>query len=459
MDLAWLRMDHPRHPMTIVGLWRLAPALELAVLRQRVQQRVLPHPRFRQRTAHGAQGWVWEADPAFDLARHVVVEPLGRRRGETVDAALQRLLGALISRPLDPRYPRWQFHLIADERAHEQAHRAGDEGLALVLRVSHALADGMALIPVLQGLADGVASAPLAPPDPAGGPGPSAASQRAGLGAFGAQAGAEVDAFELPQGLLEDAAALALMPDDAATPLKGRASGDKRVAWTAPWPLDEVKGLGRALGCSVNDVLVACVAEALAQELHARGHAPAGRVRALVPVNLRPPGDAAPQGNHFGLAPVLLPVAAGDPIARLQAVAAELQRLKAGYQPALSLALLHAGGWLHPAGQDALLGSFMRKSTLVLTNVPGSPQALELGGSRIREALFWVPTAGDIGLGISVMSQGGQVQFGVAADAAVCPDPQALADRLRPAFEALLHLALMLPWTPDEGRAAVILRP
>ena len=64
--------------------------------------------------------------------------------------------------------------------------------------------------------------------------------------------------------------------------------------------------------------------------------------------------------------------------------------------------------------------------------------------------MFWVPQSGDIGVGVSILSYGGGVQFGLITDAALCPDPEAIIERFAPEFEKLLLLALMMPWArPD----------
>jgi len=60
--------------------------------------------------------------------------------------------------------------------------------------------------------------------------------------------------------------------------------------------------------------------------------------------------------------------------------------------------------------------------------------------------MFWVPASGDVGVGVSLLSYRGGVQFSLVSDAALCPDPQAIADRFKPEFEQLLWLSLMLPW-------------
>ena len=91
-----------------------------------------------------------------------------------------------------------------------------------------------------------------------------------------------------------NAAALALMPDDSKTRLKGKPGTAKRVAWCQPIPLDEVKAVGKALNCSVNDVLLSCVAGAIGEYLKSLGDDMTGQeIRAMIPVNLRPIEQAA----------------------------------------------------------------------------------------------------------------------------------------------------------------------
>ena len=98
--------------------------------------------------------------------------------------------------------------------------------------------------------------------------------------------------------VLTDGAALALMPDDSPTRLKGKSGGIKKVAWCQPIPLDEVKAVGKALNCSVNDVLLSCVAGAIGGYLKSQGDDVAGQeIRAMVPVNLRPHGTSAQAGQ------------------------------------------------------------------------------------------------------------------------------------------------------------------
>ncbi|HEX5783198.1 MAG TPA: WS/DGAT domain-containing protein, partial [Burkholderiaceae bacterium] len=95
--------------------------------------------------------------------------------------------------------------------------------------------------------------------------------------------------------------------------------------------------------------------------------------------------------------------------------------------------------------QEAMLNLFSRKTTAVMTNVPGPAEKLKFCGSTLEQVMFWVPQSGDIGVGVSILSYGGGVQFGLITDTAMCPNPQEIIDRFAPQFEQLLWLSLMLP--------------
>lgn len=470
VDTAWLRMDSPTNLMMIVGVWILRPGITLPDLQARVRERLLPYRRFVQTACEDATGAHWLDDPDFQLERHVCAQPLPRRRGQSEQDALQAHVATRATQPLDPRHPLWQFELVE--------HYQG--GSALIARIHHCIADGIALIGVMMSLVDGgAAPPPRKRPD---------ATERTGLDAaedwladtlvrpFGDLAARALDlagggaarslaALAAPQQslsggidqaldiarlggqLASDLAALALMPDDAHTRLKGQPVGRKRVAWCAPLPLDDVKAVGKGLNCSVNDVLLSCVAGAIGHYLRQQGDDTAGHeIRAMVPINLRPLDEAWKLGNRFGLVPLVLPIGITNPIERVYAVRARMNELKGSLQPLLTFGLLSVAGLLIKPAQDALLALFGRKTTAVMTNVPGPATKLRFCGATLEQTLFWVPQTGTVGLGVSILSYGGGVQFGLIADEALCPDPQAIIDAFEPAFAQLLTVTLMLPW-------------
>jgi diacylglycerol O-acyltransferase len=460
VDTAWLRMDNDVNLMMIVGVWLLQPALDYEQLCQRVAARLLRYGRFKQTVVQDAVGAQWVDDETFDIHHHVVREKLARRKGQSERAALQALCGKLATQPLDPARPLWQFHLIEDYEG----------GSALIVRIHHCIGDGIALISVALSITDGGNDPPERKKRTASEPNgdwladsviqPLTDIAVKALGMTGQGVARSVEALSQPQQLLGsvemarvgyqvmgDVAALALMPDDSPTRLKGLPAGDKRVAWNEPLPLDAVKTISKGLNCSINDVLLSCVAGAIGQYLRERGDDPTGQeIRAMVPVNLRPLDQAWQLGNKFGLAPLQLPIGIHNPIERVYAVRQRMSELKGSYQPLLAFAVLAIAGLMIKPVQDAILNLFAKKATAVMTNVPGPQQPLTFCGSTIRQTMFWVPASGHIGVGVSILSYAGGVQFGLITDSALCPDPQAIIERFQPEFDKLLLVTLMLPW-------------
>ncbi len=471
VDTAWLRMDNDVNLMMIVGVWLLQPGVSHAALCERVQDKLLKYGRFRQKVVQDAMGALWVDDDSFDLSRHVLQEKLPRKKGQSQREALQARAGELAMTPLDPDRPLWQFHLVD--------HYEG--GSALIARVHHCIGDGIALISVMMSITDGGTDPPARRRREPAKPKPTAEAEEhdwlsdavlkpltdltvKAIGMYGGGVAKSMqmlatapqdpllgtlDMARMGYQVVSDVAALAVMPDDARTSLKGKPVGRKCVAWSEPMPLDTVKAVGKALGCSINDVLLACAAGAIGQYLRERGEDPTGQeIRAMVPVNLRPLSEAWKLGNRFGLAPLVLPIGIENPVERVYAVRRRMSELKGSYQPLLAFAVLAVAGLLIKPAQDALLGLFAKKATAVMTNVPGPAQPLKFCGSTLRQTMFWVPASGDIGLGVSILTYGGGVQFGLISDAALCPQPQKIIDDFQPEFERLLLLAMMLPWEP-----------
>ncbi|MEY4584966.1 MAG: hypothetical protein RJB10_1463 [Pseudomonadota bacterium] len=474
VDTAWLRMDSASNLMMIVGVWTLKPQVSYDALSERVESTLLKFRRFKQRVVEDSAGATWVDDKSFDISKHIVVEKLPKvdKHKEIIgqeQSALQDRVAELAMQPLDPRRPLWQLHLIEDY----------DGGSVLIVRIHHCIADGIALIAVSMSMVDG---------------GPKPPERKAKVEKRGGLEGAEdwiagtliksltqlavktlgktgdgfsnslemladpkqgmsntanntVHMAKIAYQLASDAAALVLMPDDSPTRLKGTPGTTKKVAWCQPIPLDEVKAVGKALNCSLNDVLLSCVAGAIGEYLRALGDDTSGQeIRAMVPVNLRPLDQAHKLGNNFGLAPLVLPIGVENPIERVYEVRRRMGALKGSMQPLLAFGMLAVAGTLVKPAQEALLSLFSKKTTAVMTNVPGPKEKLKFCGSTLEQSLFWVPQSGSVGLGVSILSYGGGVQFGIISDATLCPDPQKIIDEFEPEFAKLSIVTLMLPW-------------
>ena len=459
VDTAWLRMDTPGNLMMICGVLLLERRITRARLAALLDRRFLRFARFRQRPVEESGANAWQDHAGFDLDAHIVEVdlPAPARQRE-----LQKLVSRLAGTPLDASRPLWQFHIV----------RNYSTGSALIVRIHHCYADGIALIQVMLSMTDASPTGPPAlpmrarhtssgddhaetPPAPID----NAVQTASRIAATLVRKGVELwtnpqEAVALAAkgtALTREIATLALMRQDSNTSLKGVPTGSKCVAWADALSLDEVKAIGRALHASVNDVVLACAAGAFAAFLNQQGAALDGvTVRVLVPVNLRPAHEAHRLGNEFGLVFVDLPVHVANPVARLLAIRANMQALKGSMQPVLSMGLLAAMGAGPRALQDVLLQALARNATAVMTNVPGPQQRLYLAGSAIESLMFWVPQAGNIGVGASIISYDGKIQFGVVTDRAISSRPQAIARGFGQAFEALVLTTLMSPW-PEQG--------
>ena len=461
VDTAWLRMEHPTNLMMIVGVMMFERKLVLRDLRRIIEARFLAYRRFRQRAVQDASGAWWEDDPEFAIAHHVQRVKLPGKAGKE---ELEELVSDLASTPLDFDRPLWQFHLVDNY--------AG--GSALIQRIHHCYADGIALVQVMLSLTheDAAGSLELPPEEietggdveadfwerimkPVAGALGNAAQLGKGLLEQGRglagnpqlAAGAMQAVARKGAGFAGEVARLATMGPDTLTRFKGPLGTRKRAAWAEPLALDEVKAVGKALGCSINDVLLSMAAGALRDYLEDKGDAVGGvGIRAIVPVNLRPRGGGHSLGNHFGLVFLELPLGMQHPLERLYEVRRRMLALKGSYQPVIALGLLSAVGYGPRVLQEQVTALLSSSASAVMTNVPGPQKPRYLAGKRITELEFWVPQSGGIGMGVSILSYDGRIHFGVITDAGLVPDPDDIVNRFAGEFDQLMWITLMSPW-------------
>ncbi len=446
VDAAWWHMSRPHNPMVIVGMLELRSAPTLDALRELVAARLLGHRRFRQRPVCDADGDHWERDPRFRIERHVVGHRLAA--GQSV----QDWIGALCLEALPPAHPPWQLALV------DEPDRA-----AIVVRVHHCIADGAALVRLLLALSD--AESALAVPAGEARPAPDDDAPRSLLDSLrrllaDAEAALATEAMPAPadaQALLAhlvrlvaalggELIRLAEMPDETPTPLKQRPGSHKAVAWCEALPQREVRRVAQAVGCSTYAVLISCIAAALGAGLRARGHDPGKtEIRVLIPTPLRGTRRAASMhGNHFGLVNMLLPLGISNPMARAWEIHRRLETLAGTRQALLMHLLLSVVGLLPAELRTRALDFLSDKATAVLTMVPGPPGARTLAGARIDDMMFWVPQAGSIALGLSILVYDGRMRVGLMCDAEILPQPDAVMRQVESEFARLASLADVL---------------
>ena len=434
-DSAWLALERPNNPMTITVLMRVE-GLTAKRLREFLDIYWLAWERFRCQPVQRATGWWWEHDPTFRLRHHLEVQP-----DAFDEQQLRDWVSARLNQPLPEYRPRWKFWLLPN----------AEGGAALVLRIHHCYADGLSLMGVFDRICT---RSPQQAPVLYG------ARERSDLGRWWETAESWLAAMQAETSdpparagtldelreptrrrplekaafnglkLVHEVSQFLIEPEDSPSHLKAGLLGRRVCRWSGPVPLARFRAVADQTGCTINDVLLACVTDAVRQCLEQHDGVSADAIlHAAVPVDIRsrlPEGiEPGPGmlGNCFGTVFVPLPVDGDSPLERLYRVKHETRRLKKSWQPAIAWGLAGSAGYLPASWRQPLADMFYRKASAVVSNVPGTPEPRYLAGCRIQEQMFWVPQAGDIGLGVSIVSYAGQVQFGVVADEAVMPDP------------------------------------
>lgn len=460
-DNFWLCMDDPTNLMVITAFMEFETPVDLKRLRATIETRLSSFPRFRKRVVRPASGIgvpVWEDDPHYDIRSHISRVALPTPGGKT---ELQEMVSDLMTTPLDPNKPLWQVHLIENY----------GNGCVILFRIHHCIADGIALVQVLLAAADTEPDAPWPEDLPEPQKRTSAFDVNWPLiGLVKRVQNATETGRKLGLRLVEEVgksflqwnhflewgrkgsevttevgkvlSELMLMPSDPATAFKGGLGVRKCAAWTDPIPLETIKRVGHAIhGATINDVLISSVSGAMRRYLETRNY-PVNKLdlRVLVPVNIRKPGTETELGNKFSLVFLPLPVYIEDPVLRLQEVKRRMDRLKTSPDAVVIFTLLSVVGVLPPYLAKTVLPFFSNKASAVLTNVPGPRQPLYFAGEKIHNMMFWVPRAGNIGLGISILSYDGKVTVGLAADEGLMPDAEVLLEGFESEFSHLLDL-------------------
>lgn len=450
-DAAWFHNDGPANLAIVMGVILTKKPLDFERVRKIYIERLMTFDRFRQRvveTGFPVATPHWQDMPNFDIDQHLHHVALPAPNDE---ATLVRLVNDLSSMPLDHSLPLWQAYVVDGVEG----------GSALITRCHHCMADGTAMNTVTQRLFDPAPGAkPLSPPRAKGksiGPG-------AGKGLF-------APAIDLVTEAARDALALAggaamlvgelLRADDPPSPLKGEFALGKRVAWSQPIAIRDVKAIGKRYDAKVNDVLVAAMTGALRTYLKGRGvDVDHTTLRAMVPVDLRPPERIGQLGNEFGLVLLDLAVTKARADHRLALTKERMDALKRSPEPQATKALLNLLGRVPKALEDLSNDLFARKTSLVMTNVVGPPEALYLAGVPIDRILPWAPHPGkQLGMAVSILSYRGMASLTVIGDAHLVPDPEVITKEFAREFRKMLKSAAAGAAKPAARKAPAKKKP
>ena len=429
------------------------PAPSFEQFRDHIGRRLHRAPRYRQRLAGvplGVARPLWVDDDDFDITHHV-------RPAE--GTTLPELAGSVLSTPLGRDRPLWELW-IAD--------KLDDGRIGVVGKAHHCMVDGIAAVELAQVLLDLEPDSPPEPVDewePAASPGSARRlvdgvvdRTRDQLALAGSAARLAVSPAEVASGVNRASRALlsSLAPATPLDALNGSISPYRALA-TLARPLDELRAIKRAYGCTVNDVVLAASSGGVRRHLERHGETPA-RLKAMVPVNVRAGGAAGELGNRISFIFLELPCDEPSPEWRLRDISHATKRAKATGEPAGATTVLDLAAAAPSALQRAMsrLVASPRTFNVVVSNIPGPPEPMWMLGCRLRETYPVVPLADRHALSIGFTTVADGAFFGIYADRDAAPDAELLRDDIGEALDELARLAPTkpqrrpCPW-PDLG--------
>ncbi len=418
VEAAFLALEQKRVPMHVgaIVIFDGRRPLTMAELRTHVRERARKLERFHQRLRRSAGGWAWVPAGRIDLSAHVFRHELP---APGTDDQLRELCGRLHEQRLDRDRPLWEMHLIDGLAGGRQA---------LVIKTHHAITDGLAGLAVAEVLFD------MAP----------GVEKPRTLPVMGFAPRVLDTAVATVHGLEGLAVVAAGGPLAAAGPFNAAVSPHRSLGMAA-LPVTEVKRIKRALGVSVDDVLVGAVSVGLGTYLRRRGYiSEAATLRAMLPVSTRGAHCGLALGNHVSSIFVDLPVGMHDFASAVRRVSWSKATLRTTHAADGGALAIEATRLLPAPLEGPLLRLLSRLpfAHLIVSDVPGPEQPMFLRGRRIIGSFPMMPLAADIGLSIAMLTIGPSIGLGVTSDPKIVSEPQVLADDISGALAGAVSLRL-----------------
>jgi diacylglycerol O-acyltransferase / wax synthase len=366
------------------------------------------------------------------------------------DEKLAEQVARIFSRPLDRARPLWEVYVI---------HGLADGLVAVMTKIHHAVIDGMSGAEIMGVLLDLEPSGRELPEEPPASFGVADSDpgelEMLTRGLLGLPRYAAHVVRALPSTLpnIEDVAVLAQIPgattlsrvsagvarllrgggrehrvlerstiDPPRTSFNGRVSPHRRFAF-GQLPLDAVKAVKNAHGCTVNDVVLSVCAGAVRRWLIEHDDLPEDPLVAQVPVSVRSKKQMGTYGNRIGMLSVPLFTNEADPVRRLLETHGSMLMVKEKHNALPAQLLQDATEFIPPAvfSQASRITFSLAATTkpiwnLVVSNVPGPQFPLYMAGAKLV-AHYPVSVITDgMGLNITVMSYNGSIDVGIVAD-------------------------------------------
>ena len=455
-DALFLYIERPGQPLNIgsVSIFE-GNNLPLKACRELVASKLPLIPRYRQRVVFPPLNLGlphWEYDPNFDIRNHIRQVTL--RNGS--EAQLKALFASLIGTHLDRQRPLWDITLVRGLQGKRSA---------LIARIHHCLADGIAGInimsvlmspsPVVEPVARIKNEAPARRPPRDPGAALLDGLVKSSLSAVQGALTLHSEAVQIAQGVLASSGErlselLNVLPELASPadrlPFNVVCHGPQKFGWTE-LDLHAIKAIKDCCGGTVNDVILTVAAATLRRYAELRKVRVKGRsARIMIPVNVRAGESSGELGNRITFVPVTVPLDIRNPQKLFACVCRRTEYIKHAHAAEL---VLFAGGLFGaiPSPFWAAVGPVASQlplslCNLICTNVPGPQTPLYLLGRKMVAWYPYVPIGGELGTNWAILSYDGKAYFGFSCDVAAVPDPESLEKFAEASFAELYESAM-----------------
>jgi diacylglycerol O-acyltransferase / wax synthase len=464
-DTVFLHLEREGMPLNVASICVFEGEISFEDCVQFIESKLPLIPRYLKRVVPAPFGLglpSWEYDAEFDIRRHVHEVTL--KRG--TDTELKTLAGKLFGKVMDRQHPLWDITVVRGLKGRT----------AVIFRLHHCMADGIAGVGIINVLLDANPEAPRLPkrklkfrvPPPRD---PLASLATGFVDSYSDLVKRILSALADLLSMAERAAAdgggldtsefVSLFPEITAFTERLRFNvlyqGPQKFACTEI-PLAEIKAIRQKCGTSVNDVILALVTATVRRYCELHGERVKGKLlRIMVPVNLRGNGSPTELGNRISLVPVTIPLDIRHPLKLLAAAHKRTEFLKRVH--AAELVSL-AGGLIgmFPTSVQGLVGPLASRLpitpfNLVCTNVPGPQFPLYLLGQKMLHCYPYVPVGGEMAVNCAILSYDGAAYFGFSGDVQAAPDLRRLETLLKETFTELRDAAGIRPLQKQEKTA------
>lgn len=432
----FLLLEKRQQPMHVAGLQLFdypegAGPKYVSELADAMRSHCCPEAPFNQRLHYRLGKPYWVTDKQFDIDHHFRHEALpkpGRIR------ELLALVSAEHSNLLDRERPLWEAHLIEGIKGRQ---------FALYTKVHHSMMDGISAMRMgMRALSKDPGERDLPPVWAYASkkhqrPAPTTVDTVNSLAHLAAGAGKQIatlpglmrEVYKVSQKARRDDNYVSIFQAPECL-LNQRITGSRRFA-AQSYSLSRIKRIGKAYGCTVNDVVLTICGSALREYLISQNALPDAPLIAMVPVSLR--DDDSAGGNNIATILANLGTHIADPANRLSVIKASVEEAKARYQSLSKSEILNFTALtLAPTGLNLLTGLAPKWQAfnVVISNVPGPREPLYWNGARLT-GMYPVSIALDrIALNITLTSYCDQLEFGLIGCRRTLPSMQRMLDYL-----------------------------